>query len=141
MDASFMASNRRSKSGCCEVIQLAGELDFGTAPHLEAVLDRMMVIPEHMIVDVSRLTFVDSTGIRLLLRASKLVEGRIWIKGASRQTARVFDVTGVTDLFCFEDDPVLAHRTISQRRPEISSTTENVVVPPLQSDLTNAAAN
>lgn len=121
MEASFMAKNHRSKSGCCEVIELAGELDFGSAPHLEAVLDRMMVIPPHIIVDVSRLTFVDSTGVRLLLRASKLVEGRIWVKGASRQISRVFDMTGVTDLFCFEDDPVLAHRTIAQRRPKITA--------------------
>lgn len=116
MVASFTVTNRRSQSRCCEVIVLAGELDFATGPQLKAVLDRMMVIPEHIIVDVSELTFVDSTGLRLLLRASNLVEGRIWLKGASHNVSRVIDVSGESELFCLERDPVLAHRTIARRR-------------------------
>lgn len=114
MDASFMVKNHRSKSRCCEVIVLAGELDFGTAPHLEAVLDRMMVIPEHIIVDVSQLTFMDSTGLQLLMRASILVEGRIWIKGASRHILRLFDSSGMANFFCFVADRNLAHRMMGK---------------------------
>lgn len=114
MVASFAVSNHRS--GCDEVIELAGELDFGTAPHLEAVIDRLMVIPDHIIVDVSELTFIDSTGLRLLLRASTLVEGRIWLKGPSRQILRLLEISGLSKSFCLDDDPELAHDLISQRR-------------------------
>ena len=116
MDASFMVTNHRSRSRCCEVIELAGELDFTSAQHLEAVLDRMTVIPKHIIVDMSGLTFIDSTGLRLLLRASTLVEGRMWVRGASRHVSRVLDLSGVAKFFCMEEDPVIAHRIISNSR-------------------------
>lgn len=112
--AAFAVSNHRSD--CCEVIELAGELDFGTAPHLETILDRLLVIPDHMIVDVSQLTFIDSTGLRLLLRASTLVEGRIWLRGPSRQILRLIDISGLSKSFCLDEDPELAHDFISQRR-------------------------
>ena len=112
MEASFMVTNRRS--GCCEVIDMAGDLDLATAPHLEAVIDRMMVIPDHIIVDLSKLTFIDSTGLRLLLRASTLVEGRIWLKGCSRHVLRLLDVSGISELFCLDHDRLTAHRTISK---------------------------
>lgn len=114
MAASFGVSNHQS--GCDEVIELAGELDFGTAPHLEAVIDRLNVIPDHIIIDVSELTFIDSTGLRLLLRVSTLVEGRIWLKGASRQILRLLDISGLSKSFCLDEDPDLAHDLISQRR-------------------------
>ena len=114
METPFTATNHRSKSGCCEVIGLAGELDMATAPHLEAVLDRMMVIPKHIIVDVSELGFIDSTGLHLLVRASKLVEGRIWLRGASLSLFRLLEVSGAAECFCLEQDPVLAHRTIAK---------------------------
>lgn len=116
MIASFAVSNHRS--GCDEVIKLAGELDFGTAPHLEAVIDRLMVIPDHIIMDVSELTFIDSTGLRLLLRASTLVEGRIWLKGASRQILRLLEISGLSKSFCLDADPELAHDLISQSRAD-----------------------
>jgi anti-anti-sigma factor len=110
----FAVSTHRTE--CCEVIELAGELDFGTAPHLEAVLDRLMVIPDHIIIDTSELTFIDSTGLRLMLRASTLVEGRIWLRGPSRQVLRLLVISGLSKSFCLDEDPELAHASISQRR-------------------------
>lgn len=111
MDASFEVSNHRSD--CCEFIDLAGELDMATAPHLEAVLDRMAPTPDHIVVDVSRLTFMDSSGLRLLLQASHVVEGRIWLKGCSAQILRLLDISGVTSSFCLEDDADVAHEVMA----------------------------
>ena len=92
------------------------ELDFGTAPHLEAVIDRLTVIPDHIIVDVSELTFIDSTGLRMLLKASTMVERRIWLRGASRQILRVLEISGLSTSFCLVDDPALAHDLIARLR-------------------------
>ena len=118
MDTSFLVTTHRSRSRCCEVIELVGELDFTTAQQLEAVLDGMMVIPKHIIVDMSELKFIDSTGLRLLLRASTLVEGRMWVRGASRHVSRVLELSGVAKFFCMEEDPVIAHRIISKHRAD-----------------------
>ena len=111
MDASFEVSNHRSD--CCEFIDLAGELDMDTAPHLEAVLDRIAPTPDHIVVDVSRLAFMDSSGLRVLLRASHLVEGRIWLKGCSAQIMRLLDISGVLSSFCLEDDAHVAHEVMA----------------------------
>ena len=125
MDQFF--SVKTHKSGCCEVLRLAGELDIATAPHLEAVLDRMMVIPDHIIVDVAELTFIDSTGLRLLLRASRLVDGRIAIRNASLTVRRLIQLSGLSEHFCTATNQQVAHRMITHRRPlKLVSARENL---------------
>lgn len=114
MDAYFTVTNLRSR--CCEVIELAGELDIASAHHLEAVLDRMMVIPDHMLIDVSALTFIDSDGLRLLARASGLVAGNVWLKGCSSHIRKLLDITALDSLFCLEEDWKAAHEKFAQRR-------------------------
>lgn len=114
MEASFAVSNHRS--GCCEVIVLAGELDMATAPALADVLDGMMVIPDHIVFDVSELTFVDSSGLHLLIRASALTEGRIWLKACSGHLRRLLDIAGISQSFCLDDDLDGAHQACMQRR-------------------------
>jgi anti-sigma B factor antagonist len=114
MNASFRVTNRRS--GCCSVVEMSGDLDMATAPALEDVIDRMMVIPDHIIADVSQLTFIDTTGLRLLMRASELVERRIWLQGASNQLRRLLDVSGTSEFFCLEEERVNAHRVIARGR-------------------------
>lgn len=99
-------------SDCCRVIKPAGTLDLTVAPMFEEVLDQMMP-PDHLIVDLSELGFTDSTGLRLLHRASTLVSGRIWLKGCSPHVRRLLDISGLSDAFCLEEDPDLAHSLIS----------------------------
>jgi anti-anti-sigma factor len=114
MDAYFTVTNHRSR--CCEVIRLAGELDIASAHHLEAVLDRMMVIPDHMVIDVSRLTFIGSDGLRLLVRASELVEGRIWLEGSSSHLRKLLEISALDNIFCLKDDWRAAHEEFGQHR-------------------------
>jgi anti-anti-sigma factor len=97
MDVSFTVSSHRV--GSSEVIEVAGELDLATAPKLEEVLDRMLVIPHEIVVDVTGLTFVDSSGLRLLLRASELVGGRIQLKGCSTRITHLLDIAGISAAF------------------------------------------
>ena len=92
----------------CEFIELAGELDMATAPHLEAILDRLLVIPDQIVVVVERLTFIDSSGLRLLLRASQLVGGRIHLRGCSQQIVELLDISGLSSAFTYEEAITLA---------------------------------
>jgi anti-sigma B factor antagonist len=105
-------SVKSHRVGRCQVIELAGELDIATAPVLKAAIDEMSPIPDHIQVDVTELTFIDSTGLRLLLHMSQLVNARIWLKGTSLFIAKVFDLVGVSDFFHFADDPDTAYRLI-----------------------------
>jgi anti-sigma B factor antagonist len=75
-------------------IRLAGELDMSTAPQLGEVLD---VAVEHggtILVDLSELTFMDSTGIGAFLRAAVALRGRgcLILHGEQDRVRRVLDL-------------------------------------------------
>jgi anti-anti-sigma factor len=83
---------------------------------VEAVLDRMWVIPDHLVVEVSGLDFVDSTGLKVLVRASQLVDGRIALVGAGDQLRLLLEITAMTDRFHLVTDPETAHDLFRVRR-------------------------
>ena len=75
-------------------LRLAGELDMATADELlDAIRDRGE--DEPMTLDFSRVTFMDSSGLRSLLEASKLREGdgAIVILDPPKQVRRVLDIS------------------------------------------------
>ena len=84
--------------------ELSGELDHHGA---RAVLDRQidLALPRELVLDLSGLTFTDSSGIAVLLRAWK---GMIHIRGAIKivntpdQAARVFRAAGLQRMLRFE---------------------------------------
>jgi stage II sporulation protein AA (anti-sigma F factor antagonist) len=50
------------------VVAVRGELDLATADGLNAALDRTWEAPEHpVVIDLSALRFIDSTGLRTLV--------------------------------------------------------------------------
>jgi anti-anti-sigma factor len=49
-------------------LSLTGELDLGTAPVLEDRLTRLRATKSPVTLDLSRLDFIDSTGLHLLVR-------------------------------------------------------------------------
>jgi anti-sigma B factor antagonist len=58
-----------AKTRC--VVLLDGELDLASVPTLERELSRLIAAePEMLIVDLERLSFIDSSGLRCLLEAA-----------------------------------------------------------------------
>jgi anti-anti-sigma factor len=49
-------------------LSLTGELDLGTSPELEDRLTRLRATKSPVTLDLSRLDFIDSTGLHLLVR-------------------------------------------------------------------------
>jgi anti-anti-sigma factor len=91
-----IASERGEKS---HRLAPAGELDIATVPLLEAAFDDV----EHgdasrIVVDLSAITFIDSTGIQLLLRMNERCAGveRLAIV-ASPAVERLLDITGLRE--------------------------------------------
>jgi anti-sigma B factor antagonist len=58
----------RSTQGACEVVSLAGELDMVHAPTVAETLDALADTERPLIVDLTELTFIDSSGIHAILR-------------------------------------------------------------------------
>ncbi|HET7929660.1 MAG TPA: STAS domain-containing protein [Actinomycetota bacterium] len=75
-------------------IRLAGELDMSSASQLHEVLDVAVAHGGTILVDLSELTFMDSTGINVFLRAAISLRGRgcLILHGEQDRVRRVFDL-------------------------------------------------
>jgi anti-sigma B factor antagonist len=85
------------------VMRVAGELDTATAGLLGAGLSLAPVMPgDHLVLDVSRLTFMDAAGLKVVVAAheGRLAAGGggIVVRGASGIVRRVFELTGLSVL-------------------------------------------
>ena len=58
----------RSQQGASEIVSLAGELDMAHASEVAETLDALADDSRPVIVDLSELTFIDSSGIHAILR-------------------------------------------------------------------------
>lgn len=82
---------------------LQGELDHhgvkGSMEAIERLLDQYL--PRDVVLDLSGLNFMDSSGIALILklhRHQKEAGGRAWVENPSEQPMRVIDASGIERL-------------------------------------------
>jgi anti-sigma B factor antagonist len=87
-------------------ISLEGELDLASARQMEERLrfaeERT---PSRVVVDLGRLAFIDSTGLRLLLQADSRAREHGYefvLRPGEASVQRVFEVTGALDVLHFE---------------------------------------
>jgi anti-sigma B factor antagonist len=85
---------------------LTGELDLGPAAELEAMLLRLCADEtKEITLDLSKLTFMGSTGLRTVLLAKELCEQHgcefLLIPGP-RNIQRLFELTGLMDALPFQ---------------------------------------
>jgi anti-sigma B factor antagonist len=84
------------------VISVIGELDFSTAPRLrEQILELLKGSTSNLVIDVSRLDFVDSSGLGVLVAAMKRMrerKGRLMLRSPSANTSKVLQVSGLDKL-------------------------------------------
>jgi anti-anti-sigma factor len=85
---------------------LHGEIDLADAQQLRSDLQQAINTEHaHLLIDCTSLTFIDSTGIAVLLEANQKLEadGRhMLIVNVQPGPRRVFDLLGLTDLLRYE---------------------------------------
>ena len=90
-------------SGDCAVVQVAGEVDVYTAPLLrERALDLMAKGAAHLIVDLSGVVFLDSSGLGVLVGCLKRLRSRggsLILVINAEHIVRIFRITGLTKVF------------------------------------------
>jgi anti-anti-sigma factor len=82
------------------VLEVSGEIDLATAPMVERELVRAEESHDLVAIDLSRTSFVDSTGIHAIMAAHlRLRErgGRLLVVQGPPQVRRVFELTGLSD--------------------------------------------
>ena len=81
-------------------IQLTGELDHHAAKDLMEAIDRLLEqnLPTKTFLDLQGLTFMDSSGIAVVMRARRRMEalsGSLVVVNIPRQAARVLETAGL----------------------------------------------
>ncbi|MFJ4922910.1 STAS domain-containing protein [Streptomyces sp. NPDC088725] len=85
------------------VLELSGELDHHSAPHVRDVLQSLPVRSgEQLIIDLGGLTFCDSSGITVLIAARNRAlkaEAGIALAAVPDRVVRVFRIVGLEQVF------------------------------------------
>lgn len=84
----------RSTSGHAEIVSLAGELDMAHAPTVAETLDVLADNERPVIVDLTDLTFIDSSGIHAILRP-RPQQGAVLLVCPPGNIQRVLNVTKI----------------------------------------------
>jgi anti-sigma B factor antagonist len=89
------------------VVRLVGELDIASVPQVEAVLRRAEEDVKPLVLDLSRLNFIDSSGLRLVLGAdarARQAGVSLTIVRGPEPVRRVFRIAHLDDRLSFVDD-------------------------------------
>ena len=97
-----MKVNVREEQGV-SVIATSGELDAASSPDVEQALDRLMnEARRRFVIDLSATSFIDSSGLALLVRAFKRVRGgggKLFVAGLQPAVRKVFELTRLDKAF------------------------------------------
>jgi anti-sigma B factor antagonist len=100
------------------VVRLAGELDISSADELRGLLSDTIRETPVVDIDLSTLTFMDSTALSVLIGAHQeaaTAGGSLTVHNPAGHVRRVVDVTGVLPLLGPDDEPGTATSTARGR--------------------------
>ena len=91
------------------LVRVIGELDLSTSPRIETDLLRLIHegLGRRLVLDLSELTFLDSTGLRALWRTRQHAQAagaQLYISAASDSVMRVLKVTKLDRVFSLIGD-------------------------------------
>ena len=94
----------KKMNGSALEIALEGRLDTMTAPELEAELNQSMGNADSLTLDFSKLEYISSAGLRVLLSAHKAMsaKGGMKVTNVNEIVQEVFEVTGFADILNIE---------------------------------------
>ena len=85
-------------------LKIIGRLDTTTAPELEATVDGCIAGLKELVMDCSELEYVSSAGLRVILKAQKLMnaQGTMKVMNVNETIMEVFEITGFADILNIE---------------------------------------
>lgn len=85
-------------------IELVGRLDTTTAPALDKTINEDIGQAKTLILDIKRLEYISSAGLRVLLSAQKKMQklGSMKVVNVCEEVMEVFEMTGFADILTIE---------------------------------------
>ena len=105
--ADFSVTVERQGEAC--LVRVNGDLDVSTADRLGSALDAARADGVTTLVDLSDVNFIDSAGLKVLLRSAHAAEASHWtwhIMRASSAVMRIAKVSGTTSQLPLAAAPV-----------------------------------
>lgn len=86
------------------VIELVGRLDTTTAPALEKTINNDCAETKNLVLDLKRLEYISSAGLRVLLATQKKMQkiGSMKLINVCEEVMEVFEMTGFADILTIE---------------------------------------
>ncbi len=85
------------------VLPLEGEIDLHVSPSLTAALNRMIdKKPKQLVVDLSRVAYIDSAGLAALIEGMQKVEaygGQFALAGLQETVRSIFEIARLDQVF------------------------------------------
>ena len=93
-----------NKNGNALTLALEGRLDTITAPQLEATLKTALPGVEALVLDLGKLEYISSAGLRVLLSAQKIMmrQGEMKLTHVGEEIMEIFEVTGFSEILTIE---------------------------------------
>ena len=82
------------------VLELDGKLDSSTYSLLENKIDKMDVEGKTVCLDLKKLEYISSAGLRVILKLKKIMDrvGKLEVINPNELVLEVFEITGFADL-------------------------------------------
>ena len=84
-------------SGDNHIVAIAGSLDSTTSPTAQKALDQVLAGAKKVVLDFSKLDYISSAGLRVLLGAAKQLKssgGTLGMFGLNQSVREVFEISG-----------------------------------------------
>ena len=93
-----------SNEGAEYTVIVEGRLDTNTSPELEAEINEVIGDANKLIIDLAKLDYISSAGLRVLLGAAQDMEdkGEMVVRNVTESVREVFDLTGFDHVFKIE---------------------------------------
>jgi anti-sigma B factor antagonist len=95
----------KNLDGNALTISLVGELNTVSAPDLEKVIKDELVNVKSLVLDLAKLDYLSSAGLRVVLMAQKMMgkKGGMVVKHVNSEIMDIFDMTGFSAILTIEN--------------------------------------
>lgn len=79
------------------IVEISGRVDTATAPEFSAAINEVVSLPQTVVFDCKELDYISSSGLRVILAASKSLKaagGSLEVINVQPSVQSVFDMTG-----------------------------------------------
>ena len=100
MDSDFKMNILKTNDGKTMTAELVGEVDSMNVTEIEETLLKEINNVTELIFDLSKLEYISSAGLRVLLQMQKMMksQGNMTIKNVNEEVMEIFKVTGFVRL-------------------------------------------